>query len=380
MEIIQNKDFLSIDAPVEHIKELIYERKDISEVRDRIERFFTGIEPAFFRLISGSAGCGKTTSVLYVLYNFIKNNPQFSKDFVYINGSNIKTPKGMFKYLAQQLNTRTKDNTISSYAQDIEAKLNESQRAKLIVIDEVDKIYKNSRDSPKYLFLHSLNRMDVRPRHAILMITNDFNLTRNFAPELTGTLIETVFNAYNAADILEILKLRAKYCLKHNFYTMDDLAKIAFETYNNPIGGNRANIRHALNILFNATLLAQEKNKLISDVLEDAMEKVRIDNYVKLLEKYNRHLIILIKALALLKKKGSVGIYRFTNPDINYDEIKLTFFKLLEAEENRVISEAQLRKYIEQLVSENLLVRANRAKYNFLDDADTILEAIEKIR
>ena len=154
--IIKNQNFLIADTPIEDIKELIYERHETSEIKNRVVGFFTGTEPAFFRLISGPSGCGKTLSVLSVLFNFIKEHPQFSKDFVYINGNMVRTPKAMYRYMAQQLGVNTTDNTISSFVENIELKLNEAQRGKLIIIDEVDKIYKNSRESPKYLFIHSL--------------------------------------------------------------------------------------------------------------------------------------------------------------------------------------------------------------------------------
>ena len=67
------------------------------------------------------------------------------------------------------------------------------------------------------------------------------------------------------------------------------------------------------------------------------------------------------------------------NPDIDYDDIKNDFFKLMNEESTKMISEAQFRKYIEQLVDENLLRRINRARYSFLDNADDILQAIDKI-
>jgi len=379
MQIIKNQEYLHVDTHIEDIPELVHPRKELDELNNRIRGFFLGTEPAFLRLISGPSGCGKTLSILYVLYNFIKERSEFSKDFVYINGTQVRAPKSMFQYLARQLGVTKNENTMSSLSEEIEFKLNEGQRRKLIIIDEVDKIYKNSRESPKYLFLHSLNRMNVKPRHSIILLTNDFNLTKNFDSEFIASLMETTFDAYNAADIYEILKLRSKYCLKSNFYNDDDLAKISKETYQNPIGGDQANIRHALHILMNSALLAQEQKTPIKDVLSEAIEKVRIDDYVKLLKKYNSHLVILIKTVALLKKKHSVGIYRFANPDIDYDDIKLNFFKLLHTEGARVISEAQFRKYVEQLVNENLLRRINRARYTFLDDADNILNAIDKI-
>lgn len=328
--------------------------------------------------MSGPSGSGKTLSVLFILYNFIKQNPQFSRDFVYINGTQVRAPKSMFNYLARQLgvNIKESNNNMSSLAEGIEHSLNESQRRKLIIIDEVDKIYKNSRESPKYLFLHSLNRMNIKPRHALLLVTNDFNLTKNFDSELTGSMIETTFDSYNGEDIFKILKLRAGYCLKQGSYNMDDLAQISKEVFQNPIGGDRANIRHALNILSHAASLAQEKGKQVSEVLSTAINQVRIDNYTKLLKRYNKHILFLIKALCELKNKNSVGIYKFMSPDIDYEDIKTKFYKIMREEGSKEISEAQFRKYIEQLVDETMLRRINRARYSFLEDANSILEAI----
>ena len=379
---IKNSEYLQADTHIEGIPDLIYERKEAEELKNRIIGYFNGVGQSFTRLLSGPSGSGKTISILFIIYNFIQQNPQFSKDIIYINGTQVRAPKSMFNYIARQLDVHINENktTISAMAEGIQKAINESQRRKLVIIDEVDKIYKNSRESPKYLFLHSLNRMDVRPKHSILLITNDFNLTRNFDSELTGNIeVETTFEAYTAEDILKILKLRAKYCLQHGSYAVDDLAKISSEVFQNPTGGDRANIRHALNILSTAARTAQERNKQLKEVLDEAMEDVRIDNYTKLLKKYNSHLLVLIKTLCLLKKRNSVGIYKFMNPDIDYDDIKNEFFKLLNEESPKTISEAQFRKYIEQLVDENLLRRINRARYSFLDNADDILQAIDEI-
>lgn len=378
MNPIKNNEYLQSDIHIEDIPELVYERKEVEELKNRVSGYFNGSDTAITRVLSGPSGSGKTVSILYIIYNFIKQNPQYSKDIIYINGTQIRTPKAMFNYLARQLGGNW-EGSMSALTEGIEHSMNESQRKKLIIIDEVDKIYKNSRESPKYLFLHSLNRMNVKPRHSILLITNDFNLTKNFEPELRDSLIPTTLDSYNAEDILKILRLRAKYCLQTNAYTIDDLAKISKEVFQNPIGGDKANIRHALNILSQAALLSQEQNKPLSDTLTDAMGKVRVDNYVNLLKKYNRHIIFLIKALCLLKRKNSVGIYKFMTPDLDYDDIKINFFNILQEEGTKIISEAQFRKYIEQLVNENLLRRINRARYSFLDDADNILSAINTL-
>ena len=377
--IIKNDEYLKEDTHIEDVPELVYERKEAEELKNRFNGYFFGTEPAFTRILSGTSGSGKTTSVLYILYNFVKQNPQFSKDFIYLDGTQIRTPKSMFNYISRQLGGNIEEGTISSLIEHITSSINKSGRKKLIIIDEVDKIYKNSRESPKYSFLHSLNRMDIKPKHSLLLITNDFNLTKNFGSELTSSMVETTFDSYTTDDILKILKLRAKYCIDPHTYNIDDLAIIAREVFQNPTGGDKANIRHGLNILSQAALLAQEQHKTISEVIKMAIERVRVDNYTKLLKKYNRHLIILIKSLCILKNKSSVGIYKFMNPDINYDDIKYTFFKLMEEEGMRLISESQFRKYIEQMVNENLLLRINRAKYSFLDDSDNILAAINVI-
>ncbi|MEK6885314.1 MAG: ATP-binding protein, partial [Nanoarchaeota archaeon] len=141
---------MQADTHVEDIPELVYERKEIEEIKNRVTGYFNGSEGAFVRLLSGPSGSGKTLSVLYILYTFIKQNPHFSKDFVYINGTQVRAPKSMFNYLARQLGAIIKEsnNSMSSLAESIEHTLNESQRRKLVIIDEVDKIYKNSRESP----------------------------------------------------------------------------------------------------------------------------------------------------------------------------------------------------------------------------------------
>ena len=267
---------------------------------------------------------------------------------------------------------------ISLLLEKIEKKLVENKRRYIIIIDEVDKIYHNSPETPRYLFLHSLNRLQVRPRHAILLITNDFNLTKNFGSELASTMIETIFKAYNAEDILKILKLRAKHCLEEGHYKEDDLALIAKETFQNPVGGDHANIRCALNILLNASQMAQEEETNLGDTLKNSIKQVRVSDLTSLLQKYNKHLLILIKAIAQLKKESSKGIYQYASPDFNTDEIKKSFYNLIDEEGLKSPVERQFHNYIRQLTEEHFLTKINRGRYGFSENPDEILLAISK--
>lgn len=377
--MIIHKEALSADTYIEDKNELIYERKEVDGLKKQFMNYFSGKEPAFLKLISGPSGSGKTLSIRYILVNIFKEQPDYSGDFIYVNGADMRTPRSMFQYILNQMgDTSTSKEDVASILTKIKKRLNDKKRRTIFILDEVDKIYRGSRESPKWLFLHSLNRLETKPRHAILLVTNDFNLIKNFKPELTANMIESIFEAYTAEDIFKILKLRAKYCLTKGGYNEEELQKIAREAYKNPIGGDFANIRHALNILLNAAILAQERNTKLGSTVEEAITNARISDLTTLLKKYNSHLLLLIKALAQLKKKKSTGLHQYYiyGPNINLEDIKRTFYELLEEEGIKPLSERQIYNYILQLTEEHLLTRINRSMYCFTETADDILSAI----
>ena len=88
---IKNSEYLQADTHIEGIPDLIYERKEAEELKNRIIGYFNGVGQSFTRLLSGPSGSGKTISILFIIYNFIQQNPQFSKDIIYINGDKVTT-------------------------------------------------------------------------------------------------------------------------------------------------------------------------------------------------------------------------------------------------------------------------------------------------
>lgn len=285
----------------------------------------------------------------------------------------------MLGYLASSLGIQKAGSQIANMLGDIEKEINKQKVRKLIIIDEIDKIYRNSRESPKYFFLQSLNRLNIVPKPTIILITNQINFLKHIGNELAASITELIFESYSAEDIIQILKKRADFCLDSNIFTLHDLAKIASETYKNPIGGDRANARHAINILAEAARLAEEQNTSIPYVIEQAIELVRINDYVKLLRRYNKHQLILCSALAELKKERARGIYAVTNPDFKTEEVCSKFYeKVDEAGANR-ITDRQIFNYLDQFSKENLVMRLSKGRLSFLEEPKDILEALQKI-
>lgn len=385
-QIIKCLDYLNPDASIEDKKEIIYKRKEIEDINDKIGGYLLGESVPQLTLISGCSGSGKTLTVLHSLYAFLEKNQKLSSDFIYVDGNRWRTPKTMLKYISDTLGGAAKGDQIPYYIENITNQINNRNRRLLIIIDEVDKIFKNSRESPKYLFLHSLNRMNTNPRHSILMITNEFNFSRTIQntsdnSELSSSITELTFNAYNCPDMIEILKKRAQYCLEEGTYREEDLAQISKEAYQNPVGGDHANARHAITILQTAAVLSQKaKSPLIAKHINEAIERVRLNNYIKLLSKYNTQILLLIHVLAEEQQKKKTGIYKYANPQLTYDDIKTAFYTHYKEENTtKEPSERTLQNYIEQLIKEKLLRRLNRSNYSFQEHSAEILKAIEQI-
>lgn len=378
--IIKNSNFLSPDVSIEHIPELIYERKEVPEIKRLIKNSFDPKYPKHFTLLSGASGSGKTVLTKYCLYEFIKDKPKEGKDFIYIDGHHIKTATSAIKFISNQLGGRTNCRDETSYLENIKEQINNQKRKKLIIFDEIDKIMANVRSKQKHQFLLSLWRLPVDYPISILAITNKFNLQDSIPSELSSIINERTLSSYQIIDFIEILKKRAAYCLEIDSYTIEDLAKIAKNTFNNPIGADLANARFALNILMRAACIAQDKNKKIGDVLDQSIEQVKKDNFVGLLQKYNQRQLLLIESLAKEKEKTSEGIYQHSNPPLKYQQIINAFNQLSDLECLERTPERTTQRYIHQFIDEGFLRRINKNTYIFLENHKDILSALDKIK
>src|SRR3990167_1710518 len=98
-----NKEALDFSYDIEDKKELIYERPEVEELKNGVLRFWTGEGFSFFNIINCVSGSGKTVSIKYLLVEIFKKYPEFSKNFVYISGNDIRTPKRMYQTIVTQL-------------------------------------------------------------------------------------------------------------------------------------------------------------------------------------------------------------------------------------------------------------------------------------
>lgn len=379
--IIKNRDYLDPLIHIEDKPSLVYEREEVSDIKHRIRSWFTKEGPAFVTLIGGSSGSGKTLSLSYSLLEYVKENPEIS--WIWVDGNQSRTPLTLLRKICSSLGGRIESRSTSSdLLSMIRELLLKKDKETLIVIDEVEKIYYNSRETPKYWFLQSLMRLDVKPRLSFFFITNEFNFVKNLASEVTGGMNQIIFPSYNASDLYEILIKRARFCLNKKVYTENDMAKIAKEVYQNPMAGNQANARKAIEILAIAANLAQKKKEVLASVLDKSIIESRLEDYKSLLNKYNRSLQLLIKTLATMWKdikKDARGLKKYDNPIFTYQAIEEHFFEVIKKEGCKELSGKSLRSYIDTLVRDNVLSRFGKGKYYFIEDADSIINAFSKI-
>lgn len=378
--LIKNSDFLSPDVSIEHIPELIYERKEVPEIKKLIKNSFNQRYPKHFTLLSGASGSGKTVLIKYSLYQFINEHPEYGKDFIYVDGHQTKTSNSAIKFISNHLGGGPNGRDESSFFENIKKHINNQKKRKLIIFDEIDKIMANVKSKEKHHFLLSLWRLPLDYPISILAITNKFNLQDSIPSELSASINENTLSSYQIIDFIEILKKRAGYCLDASSYTIEDLAKIAKATFMNPIGADLANARFALNILMRAACIAQDKNKKIGDVLDRAIEQVKKDNFVGLLQKYNQRQLLLIETLAKEKEKVAKGIYLYSNPPLQYQQIITAYNQLSDLECYDKTPERTIQRYLYQFIDEGFLRRINKNTYIFLENHKDILLALNKIK
>lgn len=373
---------LEPNQKIDYINELNYKRDEYSKYKQEFKTFFEGgwASGGGTHLIQGTSGSGKTTTIRKALYDVIIENPQYSKDYTYIDGGTYKTPSIFLKRIMLSFGKYKSYRDIPEILEDINSTLNLINRPFLIIIDDIDKIYKNSRDIPRYLFLMALVRMQTTKPLKIILLTNNMRFLRDLHTEISSSITHTYFNDYSPQDFKEILMLRAKYVLTEEAYTEDDIVQIALAAYNDSLGDSQPNIRNALNILKIATERAHKEGTPISHKIKNAMVQATNENYVNLIRSYHKNVAILFFTLAYMKKKYSdiqkIGIDDVT--EIKMSNISKTYNRYMKENYNKKLTDRQILNYLDQLSKENMIMRAGKGKYLFCENPDKVIEAFKK--
>lgn len=168
---------------------ILYRKNQINEINKNILSFKSTKIP-FCLLLLGVTGSGKTSTIKNILNN--------QKGLIYVSGAVDNTPLKLLKSISN-----------NSYKSSMSLKIiieKFSDKEKLIVIDEIDKI-----NNITELF-NNLNTLFRECNISFILMTNDWNIYSKMPEDFKHTLFpkRIEFPSYNSYELIGIMEERLK--------------------------------------------------------------------------------------------------------------------------------------------------------------------------
>lgn len=266
--------------------------------------------------VYGKTGTGKTLSVQHVANELTKRVKQTESDnlkIVYVNCKLKKVADTEYRILAEIINNLggsvpiTGLPTDAVYNKFIELIDNKKQMI-LLVLDEVDQAVKKISDS----FLYTLTRLNSDLKNAqisIVGISNSLTFMDNIDPRVRSSLgeEELVFPPYNALQLQDILKERAKEAFVDGVLEDGVISKCAAYA-----AREHGDARRALDLLRVAGELSERERlgKISLKQIDDANRKIERDKMLDIIENEPKQFqLVLLSIMNLTEDKNYDKIY-----------------------------------------------------------------------
>ncbi|MFO8019405.1 MAG: AAA family ATPase [Promethearchaeia archaeon] len=286
-KIFKNRDALD---PSYIPKELPHRDNEIQAIAEKTACALKVSSPPSF-LCHGRTGTGKTATVRYVSQKLEEHCASSGKNkpwWVYINCNIVSTP---YRILAHIFNTIVKEEQIppTGLPKDVIFKkllglLDEKIKICFLVLDEIDILLEKNGGNEILYDLTRINENLESCRCSIIGISNALNLKDSLDPRVKSSLGNeepVVFNPYNANQLSNILKKRAKVAFQEGVIKQGVIKLCA-----GLAAQENGDARKALQLLRKAGELAERaQNKRITEKhITDAqtnLEEGHIIEYIK---------------------------------------------------------------------------------------------------
>lgn len=264
----------------------------------------------------GKTGTGKTLSMQFVRDELLKRtegNPNFKLKIEYLNCKLKKVADTEYRILAELIKKMggnvpsTGLPTQEVYSRFIDI-IDKEKQLILLILDEIDQTVKKISSD----FLYNLTRLNSELSKAqicIVGISNNLTFLDDLDPRVRSSLSEeeVVFPPYNAIQLQEILKNRARDAFKEGVIEEGVLSKCsAFAAR------EHGDARRALDLLRVAGELAERDNskKILLKYIDEANNKIEKDKILDVITSEPKQFqFVLHSIITLSEKKNNIPLF-----------------------------------------------------------------------
>lgn len=265
--------------------------------------------------IYGKTGTGKTLSILYLKDELLKRAQKYNTNLTieYINCKLKKVADTEYRILAELI--RKLGSTVPATGLPTEAVYNKfiellesKSQLFILVLDEIDQAIKKISDD----FLYNLMRLNSelsKTQISIIGISNDLTFLDNIDPRVRSSLSEEeiVFPPYNALQLQDILRARAKHAFKEGVTENGVIEKCAAYA-----AREHGDARRALDLLRIAGELVERdgRKKITQEYIDKANEKIEKDKILDIIETEPKQFqLVLMSIIDLIESKKVPKIF-----------------------------------------------------------------------
>ena len=261
----------------------------------------------------GKTGTGKTLTAKYISKHLanaaIKHN--IPLQIIYINCKMKKVSDTEYRAIYNILKELGCNVSLGLPLDDLYKKLfdtlDKKEKLFIFILDEIDYLIKKAGDTILYNFVRinsELNSSQV----SIIGISNSLTFIDNLDPRIKSSLSseEILFPPYNAYELIDILKQRAKLAFYDGVIEEGVIEKIAAIA-----AREHGDARRALDLLRLAGEIAEREgsDKVKISHVDAAIKKLEIDKIVEIGKTLPRQAQIILYAIIKLHKEGVKKIY-----------------------------------------------------------------------
>jgi len=264
--------------------------------------------------IYGKTGSGKTVTIKYASKELfeVAQKQNLPIKVVYLNCKMKKVTDTEYRLIAQLAREFGKDIPPTGLPTDEIYKIffstvDKEKQIVLLILDEIDQLIKKAGDE----ILYNLTRINEDLKNAqisVIGISNDLTFVDNIDPRIRSSLSEEeiVFPPYNAVQIQEILKDRAKHTFKPGALSQGVIEKCAAYA-----AREHGDARRALELLRVAGELAERKSesKIALEDIDEAQDKIEHDRVTDIITTQPKQFQAILYSILLINNPKKEILY-----------------------------------------------------------------------